>query len=46
MMDSQNALVEAPEQDAEARAAVADLATYKWGFVSDIESEMAPKGLN
>ena len=32
--------------DQAARAAVADLATYKWGFVSDIESEMAPKGLN
>ena len=38
--------VEMPVQDAEARAAVADLATYKWGFTSDIESEMAPKGLN
>ncbi|WP_235902680.1 Fe-S cluster assembly protein SufB [Sandarakinorhabdus oryzae] len=35
-----------PVQDAEARAAVADLATYKWGFTSDVESEMAPKGLN
>ena len=29
-----------------AHDAVDDLATYKWGFVSDIESEMAPKGLN
>ena len=29
----------------EAHAAVDDLATYKWGFVSDIESELAPKGL-
>ena len=38
--------VDTPVQDAEARAAVADLATYKWGFTSDIESEMAPKGLN
>ena len=28
-----------------AHDAVDDLATYKWGFVSDIESEMAPKGL-
>jgi hypothetical protein len=36
---------DAPIQDAEARAAVADLATYKWGFSTDIESEMAPKGL-
>ena len=36
---------DAPIQDAEARAAVADLATYKWGFSTDVESEMAPKGL-
>ena len=33
-------------RDAAAIAAVDDLATYKWGFVSDIESEMAPKGLS
>ena len=33
-------------RDAEAIAAVDDLATYKWGFVSDIESDMAPKGLS
>ena len=32
--------------DAEAREAVDALATYKWGFVSDIESDMAPKGLS
>ena len=38
--------LDTPVIDAEARAAVADLATYKWGFTSDIESEMAPKGLN
>ena len=36
----------APVRDAAAHAAVDDLATYKWGFVSDIESEMAPKGLS
>ena len=36
---------DAPIQDAEARAAVADLAAYKWGFSTDVESEMAPKGL-
>jgi Fe-S cluster assembly protein SufB len=41
-----SAAVAAPEMDAEARAAVADLATYKWGFSTDIESEMAPKGLS
>ncbi|WP_310496469.1 Fe-S cluster assembly protein SufB [Sandarakinorhabdus sp.] len=35
-----------PVQDAAARAAVDDLATYKWGFVTDVESEMAPKGLS
>jgi len=29
----------------EAHAAVDDLADYKWGFVSDVESELAPKGL-
>ena len=34
------------DPNAEAQGAVDDLATYKWGFVSDIESEMAPKGLN
>ena len=34
------------DANAEAQGAVDDLATYKWGFVSDIESEMAPKGLN
>jgi len=32
--------------NAEVQGAVDDLATYKWGFVSDIDSEMAPKGLN
>jgi Fe-S cluster assembly protein SufB len=37
---------EAPVQDAAARAAVADLSTYKWGFSSDIEQDFAPKGLN
>ena len=41
-----NLLLETPVRDAEAYAAVDDLATYKWGFVSDIESEMAPKGLS
>ena len=46
MTDNSNAIAADPVQDAEARAAVADLATYKWGFTSDIESEMAPKGLN
>ena len=35
-----------PVRDAAAIAAVDDLATYKWGFVSDIESDMAPKGLS
>ena len=34
------------EQDAAARAAVADLSAYKWGFTTDVESELAPKGLN
>ena len=33
-------------RNAEAHAAVDDLATYKWGFVSDIESDLAPKGLS
>ena len=33
-------------RDAAAIAAVDDLSTYKWGFVSPIESEMAPKGLS
>ncbi len=33
-------------RDAAAIAAVDDLSTYKWGFVSDIESDMAPKGLS
>ena len=46
MTDNSNAIAAEPVQDAEARAAVADLATYKWGFSTDIESEMAPKGLN
>ena len=41
-----NAAPDTPVQDAAARAAVDDLATYKWGFTSDIESEMAPKGLS
>ena len=36
---------EAP-MNAELIAAVDELSTYKWGFVSDIESELAPKGLN
>jgi Fe-S cluster assembly protein SufB len=27
-------------------AAVEETSTYKWGFTSDVESEMAPKGLN
>ena len=35
-----------PVRDAAAIAAVDDLATYKWGFISDIESDMAPKGLS
>jgi len=35
----------APFRNDAAHDAVDDLATYKWGFVSDIESEMAPKGL-
>ena len=39
------ALAVANPLNAEAQAAVDDLSTYKWGFVSDIESEMAPKGL-
>ncbi len=29
-------------QDAAARAAVADLSSYKWGFTSDIEQDFAP----
>ncbi|WP_416907175.1 MAG: hypothetical protein ACMVO5_08960 [Polymorphobacter sp.] len=37
---------DAPVTDAAARAAVADLSTYKWGFSSDIEQDFAPKGLN
>ncbi|MBC7497780.1 MAG: Fe-S cluster assembly protein SufB, partial [Sphingomonadaceae bacterium] len=37
--------MDSPFRNDEAHAAVDDLATYKWGFVSDIESEMAPKGL-
>ena len=40
-----DALAIANPLNAEAQAAVDDLSTYKWGFVSDIESEMAPKGL-
>ena len=32
--------------NAAAQSAVDDLSSYKWGFVSDIESEMAPKGLS
>ena len=32
--------------NAAAQGAVDDLASYKWGFVSDIESELAPKGLS
>ena len=32
--------------NAAAQGAVDDLASYKWGFVSDIESERAPKGLS
>jgi len=38
--------LDAPFRNAEAHAAVDDLSAYKWGFVSDIDSEMAPKGLN
>jgi len=38
--------VEMEMQDAAARAAVADLSSYKWGFTSDIEQDFAPKGLN
>ena len=38
-------MTEALALNAEAQAAVDDLSTYKWGFVSDIESELAPKGL-
>ncbi len=30
----------------EAHEAAEKLATYEWGFVSDIESDFAPKGLN
>jgi len=30
----------------QAAAAVDELSTYKWGFSTDIEQEMAPKGLN
>ncbi|WP_419813734.1 Fe-S cluster assembly protein SufB [Glacieibacterium sp.] len=41
-----NMTFEAPVRDAEAYAAVEDLSTYKWGFISDIESDMAPKGLS
>jgi len=33
-------------RNAEALAAAEDLSTYKWGFTSDVESELAPKGLN
>ena len=41
-----NETLEIPRDiNAEAIAAVDDLSTYKWGFVSAIESEMAPKGL-
>ena len=43
MTDSQAATVFRNE---EAHAAVDDLAAYKWGFVSDIESDLAPKGLS
>jgi Fe-S cluster assembly protein SufB len=30
----------------EAQEAAEKLATYEWGFTSDIEQEFAPKGLN
>ena len=43
---SDNLLLEVPVRDAAAIAAVDDLSTYKWGFISDIESDMAPKGLS
>jgi hypothetical protein len=33
-------------RNAEAHEAAEKLATYEWGFVSDIESDFAPKGLN
>ncbi|MCA3255533.1 MAG: Fe-S cluster assembly protein SufB, partial [Alphaproteobacteria bacterium] len=33
-------------RNAEALAAAEDLSSYKWGFTSDVESELAPKGLN
>ncbi len=36
----------AAPRNEEAHAAVEDLAAYKWGFVSDIELDMAPKGLS
>jgi len=32
-------------RNAEAAAVVEESAAYKWGFTSDVESEMAPKGL-
>ncbi|MBV8972459.1 MAG: Fe-S cluster assembly protein SufB, partial [Sphingomonadaceae bacterium] len=36
----------APVRNEEAQAAVEDLGTYKWGFVSEVESDLAPKGLS
>ena len=38
-------LIDAPFRNEEAHAAVDDLAAYKWGFVTDVESDLAPKGL-
>jgi len=35
-----------PTKNAEARAAADKLATYEWGFTSDIEQDFAPKGLS
>ncbi len=35
----------ATPRNAEAEAAVADLSSYKWGFSTDIEQVLAPKGL-
>jgi len=37
---------DAPLRDAEARAAVEKASKYEWGFSSDVEQELAPKGLN
>lgn len=36
----------APEQDAEAKAAAKKAESYEFGFSSDVEQEFAPKGLN